>query len=145
MKIKRLDTSASSSTTLQPLSLFSLTLGMTIEGQRRSRVRGWTRQRAQKCSSRHRHDAHARWARKLELTKFNNPKLVEIEPAMHRLTRWASGASCLSRKRRRHCRSACAPTAPNSSRGGPDEDKTDSATCRPCGHHRRAAGRTLLK
>jgi len=39
-------------------------------------------------------DGHGR----LELTKFRNPKLVEIEPAIARRTRWASGASCLQSK-----------------------------------------------
>src|SRR5438067_12678499 len=42
---------------------------------------GGPRQRARKGSSRHRYDADPRWAR-LELTKFRNPKLVEIEPAI---------------------------------------------------------------
>jgi hypothetical protein len=35
----------------------------------------------------------------LELTKFRNPKLVEIHPAITRPnTRWAAGASCLQSK-----------------------------------------------
>ena len=59
-------------------------LGMTLEGE--MPVEGpWVDRvnRARKCSSRHRYDTstsdgHGR----LELTKFRNPKLVEIEPAI---------------------------------------------------------------
>ncbi len=81
MTIKRLDHVASSSTTLQPLSLFSPRSVMTIEGE--TSVQGPWVDRINELESvqvdivmMRTPDGHGR----LELTKFRNPKLVEIEP-----------------------------------------------------------------
>jgi hypothetical protein len=131
MTIKRLDHVSVVVDDLAAAIDFFTTLGMTIEGK--SPIEGPWVDRVNALENvqvdivmMRTPDGHGR----LELTKFRNPKLVEIEPAIAPPNSWASGASCLQSKVSTTLSLACAPTAPNSSARWPStRTSTDSVTC----------------
>ena len=87
-------------------------------------------------------DGHGR----LELTKFRNPKLVEIEPAIAAEHAGPSQGHVCRRKRRRHCRSPTRQRRRTRRRGGAVRGQVQTLLhARPRGHHRRAGRGTLLK
>jgi len=106
---------------------------MTVEGEapvegRVDRVNG------SKVPSRHRHDADPRWAGRLELTKFRNPKLVEIEPAIAPPNTLGLRSVCLRSTASTTLSLAYAPTAPNSSARWPSTRQVQTLLyARPCG------------
>jgi len=120
MTIKRLDHVSVVVDDLAAAIAFFTALGMTLEGQMPVEGPWVDRVNGLEVSKSHRYDADPRWARRLELTKFRNPKLVEIERRSHRRTRWASGASCLQSKASTTLSLACAPNGGRTHRrGGP--------------------------
>src|ERR1700710_1540607 len=131
MTIKRLDHVSVVVDDLAAAIAFFTALGMTLEGEAPvegpwvDRVNGLEGVQVDIVMMRT-PDGHGR----LELTKFRNPRLVEIKPAIARRTRWAFGASCLQSKSSTTLSLACAPTEPNSSARWPStRTSTDSATC----------------
>ena len=147
MTIKRLDHVSVVVDDLAAAIAFFTALGMTVEGEApvegpwADRVNGLERVQVDIVMMRT-PDAHGR----LELTKFRNPKLVDIEPAIAPRTRRASEASCLQRKRRRHCRSPARQRRGTRRRGCPVRGQVQTLLrARPCWHHRRAGRGTLLK
>jgi hypothetical protein len=123
--------SASSSTTLQPLSLFSPTLGMTVEGEAPiegpwvDRVNGIENVQVDIVMMRT-PDGHG----KLELTKFRNPKLVEIEPAIAPPNALGLRSVMFAVESVDDTVARLRATAPNSSaRWSSTRTSTDSATC----------------
>src|SRR5258708_38732545 len=131
MTIKRLDHVSVVVDDLAAAIAFFTALGMTLEGEATvegpwvDRVNGLENVQVDIVMMRT-PDGHGR----LELTKFRNPKLVKIEPAIAPPNTLASGASCLPSKASTTLSLACAPTAPNSSARWPSTRTcTDSATC----------------
>jgi len=129
MTIKRLDHVSVVVDDLAAAIAFFTALGMTLEGETSvegpwvDRVNGLEGVQVDIVMMRT-PDGHGR----LELTKFRNPKLVEIE------------------KRRRHCRSPARQRRRTRWRGGPVRGQVQTLLhARPCGHHRRAGRGTLLK
>ena len=93
MAIKRLDHVSIVVDDLAAAIAFFTTLGMTIDGK--APVEGPWVDRVNKLKNvqvdivmMRTPDGHGR----LELTRFRNPKLVEIKPRSPRRTRWACGA-----------------------------------------------------
>ena len=131
MTIKRLDHVSVVVDDLAAAIAFFTALGMTVEGEAPvegpwvDRVNGLEKVQVDIVMMRT-PDGHGR----LELTKFRNPKLVKIEPAIAPPNSWASGASCLQSKASTTLSLACAPSAANSSATWPStRTSTDSATC----------------
>src|SRR5215813_2577292 len=131
MTIKRLDHVSVVVEDLEAARAFFTTLGMTVEGEMPvvgpwvDRLNGLENVQVDIVMMRT-PDGHG----KLELTKFRNPKLVEIEPAIAPPNALASEASCLQLKASTKLSLACAPTAPNwSARWPSTRTSTDSATC----------------
>jgi len=134
MTIKRLDHVSVVVDDLAAAIAFFTALGMTLEGEMPvegpwvDRVNGLENVQVDIVMMRT-PDGHGR----LELTKFRNPKLVEIEPAIAPpntlglrsvMFTVESVDDTVARLR------ACAPTAPNSSARWPStRTSTDSATC----------------
>ena len=106
MTIKRLDHVSVVVDDLAAAMGFFTTLGMTVEGEMPiegpwvDRVNGLEDVRVDIVMMRT-SDGHGR----LELTKFRNPKLVEIKPAVAPPSAGPPQRHVYSRKRRRHCRS----------------------------------------
>src|SRR5438874_3290539 len=131
MTIKRLDHVSVVVDDLAAALAFFTALGMTKEGEAPvegpwvDRVNGLEGVKVDIVMMRT-PDGHGR----LELTKFRNPKLVEIEPAIAPPNTLASEASCLQSKASMTLSLACARAAPNSSARWPSTRTcTDSATC----------------
>src|SRR5881397_4227138 len=147
MTIKRLDHVSVVVDDLEAAIAFFTALGMTLEGEMPvegpwvDRVNGLESVQVDIVMMRT-PDGHGR----LELTKFRNPQLVEIEPAIAppnapglRSVMFAveslDDTVARLRQRRRTGR-----------RGGPVRGQVQTLLhARPCGHHRRAGRGTLLK
>ena len=131
MTIKRLDHVSVVVDDLAAAIAFFTALGMTLEGEAPiegpwvDRVNGLEGVQVDIVMMRT-PEGHGR----LELTKFRNPKLVEMEPAIAPPNALGLRSSCLQSKPSTTLSLACAPTAPNSSAKSPNtRTYTGSATC----------------
>jgi hypothetical protein len=131
MTIKRLDHVSVVVDDLAAAIAFFTALGMTledempVEGPWVDRVNGLEGVQVDIVMMRT-PDGHGR----LELTKFRNPKLVEIEPAIAPPNTLGLRSVRLRSKASTTLSLACGPTAPNSSARWPStRTSTDSATC----------------
>ena len=131
MTIKRLDHVSVVVDDLAAAIAFFTALGMTLEGEMRvegpwvDRVNGLENVQVDIVMMRT-PDGHGR----LELTKFRNPKLVEIEPAIAPPNTLGLRSVMFTVETSTTLSLACAPTAPNSSARWPStRTSTDSATC----------------
>jgi catechol 2,3-dioxygenase-like lactoylglutathione lyase family enzyme len=148
MTIKRLDHVSVVVDDLEAGIAFFTALGMTIEGQMPvegpwvDRVNGLESVQVDIVMMKT-PDGHGR----LELTKFRNPKLVEIQPAIAPPNALGLRSVMFTvEKRRRHCRSPARQRRRTPRRGGPVPGQVQTLLhARPCGHHRRAGRGTLLK
>src|SRR4026209_273764 len=131
MTIKRLDHVSVVVDDLAAAIAFFTALGMTVEGEMPvegpwvDRVNGLESVQVDIVLMRT-PDGH----RRLELPKFRNPKLVEIEPVIAPPNTLGLRSVMFTAKASTTLSLACAPTAPNSSATWPStRTSTDSATC----------------